>query len=208
MIEHYKNLSLENIVEEIDGVVYTEEWRDIQGYEGMYQVSSFGRVKSLSRKIFRCHKTRLTDGNYIPIKETILKQTIRNKKIQDYRCVGLVENKKQKLFFIHTLVALTFIPNPENKKTVNHRFGIVHDNRMWFLEWATPKEQKDHAVKMRLAPIGDEHYKSYISEQTVREIKIRLRDGEHAKLVSKSLSINVQVIYNIKYGHNYKHVIV
>ena len=57
-MEYYKNLSLRDISEIIDGVLYVEEWRDIKGYEGYYQVSNFGRIKSLKREInkrfFKC----------------------------------------------------------------------------------------------------------------------------------------------------------
>lgn len=127
-IEHYKNFSLENITEEIDGVLYTEEWRPIRGYEGEYEISSFGRVKSLV-----CPKG-------IRIKKSFASYR--------YRRIPIGPFKAQVKLQVHRLVADAFIQNPDNLPEVNHKKGIRWDNRVWELEWNTSSQNKKHAFEV------------------------------------------------------------
>ena len=129
-MEHYKNLSLEDI----DG----EIWKDIQGYEGLYKVSNFGRIKSSRRQ------TGYTPTGFIKNKkEKILKGNYFR-----YVLLSLLKNKKLKSTTIHRLVAIAFIPNTQNKPCVNHINGIRYDNRAENLEWCTNKENTQHALKV------------------------------------------------------------
>ena len=103
-----------------------EEWRDIKGYEGLYQVSNEGRVKSLERIA-----KRKTVGNYI-VKEQIIKpQTISGGHL------GFTPSKDgvQKLIPIHQAVAMAFIPNPNGYTLVHHKNHNPTDNRVENLEW-------------------------------------------------------------------------
>lgn len=106
-----------------------EIWKDIKGYEGLYQVSNTGRVKSLDRIDIIGRKIK---GFYISPKND-----------NDYQRLNLYKNGNRKTYSIHRLVAEAFIPNPENKLTVNHINHIRHDNRVDNLEWATYAEQND-----------------------------------------------------------------
>lgn len=115
-----------------------EIWRDIEGYEGIYQVSNIGRVKSLNRAI------HTKDGRCYIKHESLLNGSVDE---DGYIRVGLTKDRKTKEIFIHRLVALTFIPNPENKPQVNHKDGIKHHNMLSNLEWATDKENVIHAIK-------------------------------------------------------------
>lgn len=109
-----------------------EVWKDINEYEGLYQVSNLGRIKSLKRNTAR---------------EKIMKP----KENRDgYFIVNLCKNGNITTKKIHRLVAENFIPNPENKYSVNHINGIKKDNRIENLEWATASEQAKHAVKTGL----------------------------------------------------------
>ena len=86
-----------------------EIWKDIKGYEGLYQVSNMGRVKSLKRISF--------DGRRIEEKILKYKRAGRGQ----YQCVGLYKNNTSKYKTIHRLVAEAFVPNPNNLPQVNHK---------------------------------------------------------------------------------------
>lgn len=102
-----------------------EEWKDIQGYNGYYQVSNLGRVKSLSRNKWCSKKTS---------KEILMKTRIGN---NGYKKVGLSINSKQKTVSVHKLVAQAFIPNPNNYPVINHKDENPLNNRADNLEWCT-----------------------------------------------------------------------
>ena len=101
-----------------------EIWKDIKDYEGLYQISNYGRVKSLiTNKILK--QTKFSCGNYV---------------------VELCKNKTHSKKLVHRLVAETFIPNPENKPQVNHIDEDKTNNRVENLEWNTAKENTNHGT--------------------------------------------------------------
>lgn len=124
-----------------------EEWRDVVGYEGRYQVSSMGRVKSLERKdcLGRIQKER------------ILKPGVNG---GGYLKVGLRAGGKTRMFLVHRLVCQAFHENPDNKPQVNHLNEDKTDNRACNLEWCTRRENMNHgtrnerSAKARSKPIG------------------------------------------------------
>lgn len=118
-----------------------EIWKDIKGYEGLYQISSFGNVKSLDRYIIN----KNGDKQYFPGK--YLTQGISD----SYLKVTLSKNNKQRTFRVHILVAIAFIPNPENKPEVNHIDGNKKNNKVNNLEWNTRSENELHAYRNGLA---------------------------------------------------------
>lgn len=120
-----------------------EEWKDIQGYEGLYQVSNLGRVKSLYRLNSRGQK----------IKGKILKYSINPK---GYAIVILCKNGITKTISVHRLVAIHFIENPNNLNVINHIDGNKINNNITNLEWCTQSENVKHAYRTGLAKITDE----------------------------------------------------
>lgn len=119
-----------------------EEWRDIDGYEGLYQISNFGRVKSSDRVM--PHKAHGTWR----IKARILKQFLAGPVGSQYKSVFLHQgNGKQNIFRVHRLVAIAFIPNPDGKEQVNHIDGCKTNNYVSNLEWVTALENTAHAWK-------------------------------------------------------------
>lgn len=97
-----------------------EQWKDIEGYEGLYQVSNLGNVRSL----------KFSGGN----KAKLLKQNITK---EGYKRVGLCKNGKRKDYRIHRLVAMAFIPNPNNLPIINHKDEDKGNNNVNNLEWCT-----------------------------------------------------------------------
>lgn len=109
---------------------------------------------------------------------------------------------------VHRLVAMAYLPNPENKPTVNHKDGNKRNNRADNLEWATYPENTQHAFDTGLivAQRGEERWSAILDEAGVHDICKRLESGESVKSVSDCLGVNVKTISNINIGNKWKHI--
>lgn len=159
-----------------------EIWRNIKGYEGAYQVSNLGKIKSLERYVYNRFQ-------YIRKPEVILKQRLNHK---GYPVVSF----RGKNHLVHRLVALAFIPNPENKPQVNHKFGdktqnIVDLNNLYgettTLEWATNDENMEHAKRTGLLNKRIEKLKKPIEQYDKNGTYIR--DWDCANTAGRELNI-------------------
>lgn len=112
-----------------------EIWKDIKGYEGLYQVSNLGNVKSLAKIIHMKKYDKKTE-------DKILKLDLNKR---GYLYIALCKNAKYKKFRVNRLVAETFIPNPKNLPQVNHIDRNVLNNNVNNLEWCTNIENMKHA---------------------------------------------------------------
>lgn len=164
-----------------------EIWKDVIGYEGLYQVSNFGRVKNIKKPVQIIMKNNLT-----PI---------------GYHLMRVSKNNIQKGFRVHRLVAIHFIPNPENKREVNHKNGVKTDNRVENLEWVTSSENSKHAVKngFHKGRKGEKHHSVKIKEQDAIFIKYG-SEGISSRELSEKYNLHVNQINDIKAGRKWKHI--
>ena len=114
-----------------------ELWKDIKNYEGLYQVSNLGNVKSVDRYVYAGDNS---NHKYQHIKERNLKLSGGDKYIQ----VILCKNGKIKAFLVHRLVAEAFIPNPDNLPCINHKDENPKNNQVENLEWCTYKYNNEY----------------------------------------------------------------
>jgi len=153
-----------------------EIWKDIKGYEGLYQVSNFGRVKSLKfkPKVLK----NVTNYGYYPT-------------------IYLFKNNQMKMFKIHRLVAKIFIDNPNNFPCVNHKDGQKTHNNVTNLEWVTIKKNNIHAIKNKL------HHKSNLTKDDIIKIrKLRIKNKTYftiAKLFNISCNHASRICRKIYY---------
>jgi hypothetical protein len=167
-----------------------ETWKEIKDYEG-YEVSNFGNIKSLSKKIKCKNGFRIT-------KEKILKP---KKTKKGYLSIQL--KNKGNHFLIHRIVASNFIDNIKDKPQVNHINGIKHDNRVENLEWCNQSENQIHAYKNKLQKpslhkraYGENQGCSKLKEKDVIFILQNYKRGMGVKL-SKIFNVSQTTILNI-----------
>lgn len=176
----------------------TEIWKDILGFEGLYQISNLGRVKTLKREVIR------RNGRKTTINEIIRKP--KNHK-HNYYMINLIYFKKHKVFMIHRLVAIAFIPNTENKPFVNHKNGIKTDNRVDNLEWCTNGENIKHAHKIGLIipSRGEQHRRSRFTNEQILEIR-ELINKITEKEIAEIYKCNPNIINKIIHRKTWKHI--
>lgn len=143
-----------------------ELWKEVKGYEGYYEVSSIGRVRSVDRYV----NTGIRHSEKKLVKGSLLKLSLKR---NGYLAVDLRKGSKQKTVSVHRLVAIAFIPQVEGKPIVNHKNLIKTDNRVENLEWVTRSENVQHAVdngalpgnglkkRIRCVETGEEFESSY-----------------------------------------------
>lgn len=137
-----------------------EEWRDVVGYEGFYQVSNLGRVRSVDRQQEVLWKGKKV---YKPIKGRVIAQTKQN---GGYLMANLSANGKRKECTVHRLVAMSFLDNPNKLKEVNHKDGNKENNNVSNLEWCSRSDnlkhrarilgQRGNAVRIKCVDTGEE----------------------------------------------------
>lgn len=164
-----------------------EIWKDIKDWEGYYEVSNLGNVRSCKRTI--------TDKNGVNYNnnERILKPA---KNRDGYLQVGLSKNSKGSSKFVHRLVAEAFIPNLENKPTINHKDGNKLNNNISNLEWATKSEQAIHSLdkKLRTMPnvwvnkFGSKHC---ASKAVIQYSKTGKYINEYGSIIEAANNLNI-----------------
>lgn len=139
-------------------------WKDIEGYEGKYQVSNTGKVRSLNYR--RTGKTKM------------LKQDTNN---LGYKLTVLYKNHKSKTYLVHRLVALAFISNPLNLPQVNHIDENKTNNAVWNLEWCTPKYNSNYGTRLERCSKGlrGKNKGKHHTDETKRKISEAMKGQNH-----------------------------
>lgn len=173
-----------------------EIWKDIEGYEGLYQISNLGRVKSLKRI---CQSA--VGGRTVP---EIVRKPRYNK--DGYMYVNLHKDGVRKSKKIHRMVAEAFIPNPENKPEVNHIIDKRHND--WeSLEWVTKSENEKHAHAIgKKNHKGSNHSQAKLSEGKVMCILEMSLLGISGRDISFIYGVSDSTIYSILSGKKWTHV--
>lgn len=121
-----------------------EKWLPVVGYEDLYEVSNFGRIRSMTRILSKRNRWGKTI-NYT-IKSKQIATSYNNK---GYKIVHLYKNKKFKSFLLHRLVAKSFVPNPNNLAEINHKDENKENNNADNLEWCTRKENNNYGIQSK-----------------------------------------------------------
>jgi hypothetical protein len=168
-----------------------EIWLPVKGFEGRYEVSNFGSIRSLDMYINNPH------GSKSFKKGRTLRQTKNGK---GYLAVKLCLNGLQKSLVVHRIVAEAFVPNKMNYPQVNHLNGIKSDNRTDNLEWCTNRQNIIHAYNNGLIKTnkGEAHHMSKLKQTEVDEIRVFLSNGETMSSLARKYSVTVTSIYHIK----------
>ena len=159
-----------------------ELWKDIKGFEGLYQVSTLGRVRSLDKYV----NAKIRNIDKVLKRGKILKPTYDK---DGYLRVYLYKNGKGTNFFVHRLVAKTFIPNPLNLPEVNHKDEVKTNKRRWNLEWCSSEYNKHYgtAIKRRVEKQSKKVYQYNLKGELVNtwiSVAEAGRNGYDAKNIS------------------------
>lgn len=161
----------------------SEIWADIPGYEGLYQVSSFGQVRSLKRGTTSGRVLSVGRGN------------------GGYQHVSLSKNGVTTTRKVHRLVAEVFLPNLDNLPEVNHIDPDKDNNSVRNLEWVTRQQNHDHSIRVGIrAEKGENHVRSVLSDKQVSLIRKIKWDRETAKRLSLKFRVTPGHIRAIRRG--------
>lgn len=167
--------------------VITEEWRPILGYEGLYEVSDAGRVRSIAR---------VKSAKIMALGDS-----------RGYKNVELWKDGIGKRFTVHRLVCLSFIgPRPDGFD-INHRNGVKADNSLKNLEYVTKSQNRKHAFALGLqCNKGTNHSQHKLKDDDIKTIRNMLAEGFSQKQIANHFSVDQSNISFIKTGRLWSHI--
>lgn len=175
-----------------------EIWKDINGYEGLYQISNLGNVRSMDRIV------TYSNGKKVKTKGKLLKPTIKK---NGYCYVSLSKNGEKPKYDVHRLVAKAFLDNPCGYPVVNHIDGCKTNNMVSNLEWTTYEENIKHAFKNGLnkGTRGSINGQAILTESDVIQIK-KLLKTMTGREIAKQFNVSESTISLIKNKTLWKHI--
>lgn len=178
--------------------INNEIWKDIPGYEGFYQASTLGRIKSVTRTVNR-------RGNTTRIVYERILITMSDGK--GYQLVNLNKYNVSTTHTVHRLILSTFVENTENKPQVNHINGIKDDNKLINLEWSTVSENGLHAYKngLQISAKGEKVNGSKLKDEQVLEIR-KIGKSKSLKELSNIYNISISTISMIINNKIWTHI--
>jgi hypothetical protein len=190
------NKSLKNLSVVIDGIRYVEKWAPIKRYKTRYHISTFGRIKSLKRKVKR------RSGTYHVQKAIIKKNRLNN---SGYETVYLAVKKNYRHYMVHVLVAEHFLKKrPSKRHQVNHMDGSKRNNHLSNLEWVTASQNLSHALRTGLKDQnGERHPSAKLNNKKVMAI---FKSTESGSELAKKYRISSSMVSCIRSGKNWTHI--
>ena len=175
-----------------------EIWRDIDGYDGLYKVSNFGRIKSLER----------IDNQGRIVKEKLLTYDAS----RTYYAVTLSKNGKSTRKSVHRLVAEAFLPNPDNLPQVNHKDEDKHNNAVDNLEWITVADNNTYGTRLQKTALanGTPVYQKTLNGEIIREwdslAQIESELGYSRSVISNAINGKVKTAYGYRWSKAPKNI--
>lgn len=177
-----------------------EEWRQILGYEGLYEVSNTGQVRALLRK--GLYKGRWSDSSRMTFRARPMKISVSTR---GYLYLGLKKpNERSVKYLVHRLVAQAFIGNPPGEQyQVNHINGEKTDNRVENLEYCSSKENIVHSIRVLRRKIGESNV---MSKMTEAQAISAYHDARTLKEIASDYGVSIQAIWLLKSGRNWAYL--
>lgn len=176
-----------------------EIWKEIEGYEGLYEVSNLGRVRSLDR--VKLITTRWGSTTKRFRKGRILKPQLDGRGNYLHVCLGRGITKQ-----VHRLVANAFIPNINNYPQINHKDEDKTNNCVDNLEWCTAHYNNTYGSRVGMKS-GEKHHNAKLSKDDVINIKTRITNGELQKDLAREYGMSTSQISAIKVGKCWRDVV-
>lgn len=176
-----------------------ETWKPVLGYEGHYEVSDLGRVRSTDTRI------NLASGRTRVRKGRVLAEQWTNRR---YASISLARDGETNGARVHRLAAVAFVENPNSADEVNHIDGDRRNNAASNLEWVTRAQNNDHAISsgLKIAVKGVAHGMARLSEETVLAIRAKHSQGTSMYRLAKNYGVSIQTISAIVNRRSWSHI--
>lgn len=168
-----------------------EIWKDLTGYENLYQISNYGRLQRFKNNRFKILKGCIFKGK------------------NNYIYFDISKNGIRKRIIVHIEVAKHFISNPLNKPQVNHKDGNKQNPKSSNLEWCTSSENNLHAIRTGLVHHrGEKNGSATMNDKEAKIIIKRLKNNECLKTISNETGLSERHLRSIRKGDYWKHIII